>query len=105
MFVSKVRAYLTHKHQTRLESPSETNDVAYSQITTVKSFITLGLGVVEIKLFMPVMYKFSELARVFVPGRPFWLSLMFVSKVRAYLSETPFSCSTLREAPGLTHKH
>jgi hypothetical protein len=30
---------------------------------------------------------------------------MFASKVGAYMSESPFRCSTLGWAPGLTHKH
>ncbi len=32
-------------------------------------------------------------------------SLMFASKVGAYLSETPFKCSTFGWAPCHTHKH
>jgi hypothetical protein len=42
---------------------------------------------------------------VFVPGKPFQLSLMIAGKVRAYLSEAPFRCSTVAYAPGLTCKH
>jgi len=34
-------------------------------------------------------------ARVFVPGKPSQLSLIFVSKARAYPSEVTFRCSTL----------
>jgi hypothetical protein len=39
-----------------------------------------------------------------VPGKPFQCSLMFASKAEAYLSETPFLCST-RVGCGLTCKH
>jgi hypothetical protein len=42
---------------------------------------------------------------MFVPGRPFQPSLIFVDKAGAYPSEAPFKCSTLGSAPGLTHKH
>ncbi len=31
--------------------------------------------------------------------------LMFAGKAGAYPGEAPFRCSTLRQAPGLTHKH
>jgi len=43
--------------------------------------------------------------RVFVPGNPLQLSLIFVGKARAYLSVAPLRCSTLWKAPGLIHKH
>jgi len=42
---------------------------------------------------------------VFVPGKPFQPSLMFVSKAGAYLNEAPLRCSTLGCAPSLTHQH
>ena len=42
---------------------------------------------------------------MFVPGKPFQPSLVFVGKARAYLSEAPFKWSTLGKAPGLTRKH
>ncbi len=42
---------------------------------------------------------------VFVSGRSFQTSLMFVSKASARLSEVPFRCSTLGQAPGLIHEH
>jgi hypothetical protein len=42
---------------------------------------------------------------VFVPSWLFKHSLMFASNVTACTSEAPFRCSTLRLAPGLTHKH
>jgi len=35
---------------------------------------------------------------VFVGGKPFQLSLLFARKARAYLSETPFKCSTHGQA-------
>jgi hypothetical protein len=42
--------------------------------------------------------------RVFVPGKPFQTSLMFVGKARTYPTEEPFRCSTPGWAPGLAHK-
>jgi hypothetical protein len=36
---------------------------------------------------------------VFVPGKPFQPSLMFVGVAWAYLSEAPFRCSTLLASP------
>jgi hypothetical protein len=30
---------------------------------------------------------------------------MFAVKIEAYLSESPFRCPTVEEAPDLTHKH
>jgi hypothetical protein len=38
---------------------------------------------------------------MFVPGKPFQLSLMFVGKTGACPIEEPFRCSTLGKAPGL----
>jgi hypothetical protein len=55
-----------------------------------------ALGPNVIKLFMSVIYECSQKARVFVPGKPFQLSLMFGGKAEAYLSEGPVRCSTLR---------
>jgi hypothetical protein len=43
-----------------------------------------------IKLFTGVSNTFPELAKVFVPGKPFQTSLMFAGKFRAYPSEAPF---------------
>ncbi len=42
---------------------------------------------------------------MFVPGKPFQPSIMFAIKAGAYMNESPFRCSTLGYAPGLTHKH
>jgi hypothetical protein len=52
-------------------------------------------GAFTIKLFTAVIYEFFKQARVFVPGKPFKPSLMFVDKDGAYRSEAPFRCSTL----------
>jgi len=41
---------------------------------------------------------------MFVPGKPFKPSLMFVGQAGAYPSEAPFSFFT-RVGSGLTHKH
>jgi hypothetical protein len=40
-------------------------------------------GACTIKLFTAVIYGFSQLARVFVSGKPFQPSLMFVSEARS----------------------
>ncbi len=42
-------------------------------------------------------------SKIDCPCKPFQSSWTFASK--AYLSEAHFGCSTLRQAPGLTHKH
>jgi hypothetical protein len=49
----------------------------------VKSIITLGLGANVIKLFTGVSNGFSYQARVFVAGKPFQPSLVFVGKARS----------------------
>jgi hypothetical protein len=62
----------------------------------------LGLGP---KLYDFLSAKFVNVRNklVFVPDRPSQRSLMFVSKDGAYPNEAP-GCSTLGQAPGLTHK-
>ncbi len=40
-------------------------------------------GACIIKHFMSVIYGFSNLARVFVPGKPFQSSLMFAGEARS----------------------
>ncbi len=59
-----------------------------------------------IKHFTAVIYGFCNML-VFFPGKPFQPSLVFASKARAYLSEAPFTYSTLEYgyAPSLTNKH
>ncbi len=52
--------------------------INYAQI----SFITLTPGPNFIKLFTAVSYEFSQLARVFAPGKPFQLSLLFLGEAR-----------------------
>ncbi len=47
-----------------------------------------------VKLFMAVIYECLQLARVFVPGKPFHQSLMFASKAGAFQSEAPLKSST-----------
>jgi hypothetical protein len=42
---------------------------------------------------------------MFVPGKPFHPSLMFVEKAGEEKSRTPLGCSTLRQALGLTLIH
>ena len=56
----------------------------YSLLANV--FVKSAPGPNVIKLFTSVIYKFSQYARVFVSGKPFQPSLMFVRKVGAYPS-------------------
>jgi len=51
-----------------------------------------------------VTYNWTQYSRVFVHDASFQPSLMFVSKVRAYLSEAHFRWSTLGQASGLKNK-
>ncbi len=56
------------------------------------------------------MSFYGRKLRIFVisqsvcPGKLFQLSLMIVGKVGPYHIEEPFSCSTIRQVPGLTLK-
>jgi hypothetical protein len=85
--------------KTSLIFASETRDVCYVRIATSTPCLVLYLLVIPvanvIKLFMTVSYDFSILARAFVPGKPFHLSLMFLGKAGAYPSEAPFIFSNL----------
>ncbi len=56
-------------------------------------------GAYIIKLIADVIYGFRNKLEFFQP------SLVFAGKARAYPTEAPFRCSTLRKAPSLTHKH
>ncbi len=58
-------------------------------------FEILKPGLNVIKLCTDIIYECLQKARVFVPGRPFQPSLMFVVKAGAYLSEAPLRCSIL----------
>jgi hypothetical protein len=61
---------------------SGTNTLAYYkdlQITDVKRLITSTPGPNLIKPFPSVIYEFLQKARVFVPGKLFQPSLMFVT--------------------------
>jgi hypothetical protein len=49
--------------------------------------------------------NFMEQSYLFVLGKPFQPSLMFVDKSGAYPSEAPFRCCTLEKAPVLIQKH
>jgi hypothetical protein len=51
--------------------------------TVVKSFMIQAPEANPIKLFTTVIYRFSLKARVFVPGKPFHPSLMFVGTDRS----------------------
>ncbi len=68
-------------------------------------FIGWAPGAKVIKNFTTVICKWIKLARVFVPGRHFKLSLLFVSKTGAYLSRPRFSYYQPGQAPGLIRKN
>jgi hypothetical protein len=55
----------------------------FLSVTKQKSFIVLKLGACIIKLNTAVIYGIPCEARVFVPGKPFQPSLMFVGKAGA----------------------
>jgi hypothetical protein len=67
--------------------------------------VNIRLGLNVIKLFTDVIFGFSQKARVFVPGKLFQPSLMFLSKAGAY-SLSLLSSASLKGRPfGLTRKH
>jgi len=66
-------------------------ELALGKVECMKNGLPVANG---IKLFTAVRYKFSQEARVFILGRPFQQSLLFVGKARAYLSEAPYKYST-----------
>jgi hypothetical protein len=57
----------------------------------------------SLRLYEPPLIRVS--AYTIIPGKHFQPSLMFVSKANANVSEEPFRCSTLGQAPGLICKH
>jgi hypothetical protein len=62
-------------------------------------FIPLSPRPNVVNLFMAVIYECSLKARVFVPGKPFQPSLIFVSGAKAYPREAPFRCSIVGSTP------
>ncbi len=89
------------KRKSKLVSSSQTVGQNKLACLTVESMSTLGRR----KLIMAVIYGFLYQARAFVPGKPLQPSLVFGGKAEAYPSEAPFRCSTVGQAPSLTHKH
>ncbi len=53
-------------------------------------------GTQVIKIITAVIYKFLYQAKVFVPWKPFQLSLMFGCEARAYSSGALFKDTTLK---------
>ncbi len=83
-----------------------------SEVDILVPLFALSLDVSGIKgwgLYYKTFYghnlRISEINQGFVLGKPFQPSLMFAVKAGAYLTEAPFRCSTLGQAPDLTHKH
>jgi hypothetical protein len=71
----------------------------------VKSFITLVPRLNLIKLFTVVIYGSSYYARLFITGRPFQPSLMFLSKARILPYNGAFEGASLtRVGSNLSHK-
>ncbi len=65
------------------------NSLAYSDtatITAIKSFIVQAPGVNPIQIFTAVIFEFSLYDRVFLLGKLFPPSLIFVGRPRAYPS-------------------
>jgi len=61
--------------------------------------------VASLAIIILMILEASFPLRVFVPGKPFQLSLVFARKAGPYPSDTTFRGSTLAQAPGLAHKH
>ncbi len=57
------------------------------------------LGAVVNVIVLSVIYEFLQSARVFVPGKPFQLSLMFAGKARAYPSTLYLLHSSVESCP------
>jgi hypothetical protein len=72
------------------------NKVAYyaRALNCASKMFMKSTGANVIILFTAVSYDFSQLARVFVRGKPFQPSLMFAGKAKACSSEAPFKCSS-----------
>jgi hypothetical protein len=79
----------------RLTVTSTSAYYSTESITAVK-YLLSGPRVRYKKNVTAVIYKFSKEAVVFVPGRPYKPSLMFVGKDGAYQSGAPFRWSTLK---------
>ncbi len=68
-----------------------------------KEFYNIGSWAQSNETFLSVTSEFLQLARVFVPDKPFQPSLMFGGKAGVFHIEEPFSCSSLGPYPGLIH--
>jgi hypothetical protein len=71
----------------------------------VKSFATLAPGGNFQKKFLVVIYEYSKRSRVFVPGKPFQLSLMFLDKARSLPKGGVPERYIAQVGSCLTHKH
>jgi hypothetical protein len=60
-----------------------------------RGYVKLPPGPIVNECYKPLIYDYLQLARLFVPGKPFQPSLMFFSKAKACLSEAHFRCPTL----------
>ncbi len=60
-----------------------------------RGYVKLPPGPIVNEYYKPLIYDYFQLAILFVPGKPFQPSLMFSSKVKAFLSEAHFRCPTL----------
>jgi hypothetical protein len=77
---------ITQNFRSGWKSLPETNDLAYLtslSVTKKDDFMAMSPGSNVFKLFRAIIYKCSCFARVFVLGRTFQLTLMFVGEVRS----------------------
>ncbi len=70
-----------------------------------KSFITLGPGSNVLKLFYVHNLRMFVISQSVCPWKAFTACVLIVGKAGTYLSEALSRCSTLEQAPGLTHNH
>ncbi len=82
-----------------------TDTLGYQCEVLINKFCSIGPWAKCYTTFYIWNLRVLMLCSSFVPGKPFQPSLIFEGKARAYQNEAPFKCSTLGQAPCLTHKH
>ncbi len=65
------------------------------------SIVVLNVGEKKVFTTFTEANEWAQYARMFVPGRSFQPSIMFVSKAGAYLSEAPFWRGVLSQCSSL----
>ncbi len=76
-------------------------------LSNIIIIILINNGIIIYHKIILLLYYFHKKFknRIFVPCKLFYPGLMFLGKIDAYLSEALFRYSTLKQAPGLTHKY